>query len=151
MEHDALLRHAATLIEQEFIGTFITLDDAGLPHARLMGAALETPGSPARLYSLCGRATRKVEHIRKHHRVCWLFHSPDHGQVVQLTGAAHVHDTAQLADDVWRRLSDTTRPYVEQSVRDEPHFAFDVIETHVESIELLGRDFGLLTPATTTL
>lgn len=151
MDRNTLLQHAAALIEQEFVGVLITLDTDGSPHARLMGAAMEKADLPARLYSLCGHATRKVEHLRARPKVCWLFHSPDHGKVLQLTGTARVHATAQLPDAVWHKLNDLARPYAEQSVRDEPHFSFDVIETRIETIELLGKDYGLLLPETVTL
>lgn len=146
MEKQDVFRAAVELIESEHVGVLTTLDERGLPHGRLMGAAVDQPDEPLRLYCLSGRETRKIEHLRRNARVGWLFYSPDHGKVVQLLGEARIHSTAQLGDSIWAKLSDYARPYADTSTRDEAHFSFDVIETRVDEIELLGRDYGLVTP-----
>ena len=146
MDERQVLAAVCQLIESEFVGVLATVDQQGAPYTRLMGAVLEEADQPHRLYSLSGHDTHKIEQIRHCSKVCWLFHSPDHGKVVQLLGQAALHATSQLPESVWDKLSDSTQPYAKNTVRDDAHYAFDVIESRIEQVALLGRDFDLVTP-----
>ena len=147
---DQIIAHAASVVEQAFIGAVSTVDEAGRPHSRYMAAVADSPALE-HLYSVTATETRKVEHARRNAAVCWLFHSTDYQRVATLHGDAALINTSDLPMSAWHSLSDYAQLYTGQALREAEHYAFYAMVTRVHSVELLAPDLELRTPRVVTI
>lgn len=149
-DRQRMIEIAARTIEQSFIGVMSTVDAQHRPRARHM-AAVAGDETLQRLYCLTATETRKVHELRDNPAVCWLFADREYQHIVRLAGKAHITSTTDLPVSIWNRLIDTTDAYVAADLRDKEHFAFHVVLTEVETLELLSPQLDLLTPETIEL
>lgn len=149
-DHKRAIEIAARTIEQSFIGVLSTVDAEHRPRSRHM-VAVASDETLQRLYCLTASGTRKVSELRDNPAVCWLFADRDYQHIVRLGGKAHLTSTSDLPVSIWHRLIDTTDNYVATDLREKQHFAFHVVITEVETLELLSPQLDLLTPETINL
>ena len=138
------LQLAGDLIDETFFGILTTVDDAGQPHARWMGAAT-IDGLPT-LYTITTTQARKCRQIEKHPAVCWLFSSADGGDVVTLHGRAEVTRAPVVTQHVWDRLVPCAQRYAMDVLGHQEEPSYCVIATRVEQIEVLSPRLGQFSP-----
>ena len=148
-DRDVLAR-AARVVHRAFVGAMPTLDQQGEPITRYMAAAA-VGETLHHLYTLTGRATRKLDHLRHHHEVCWLFALPDYEEVVTLRGRAWALDQPVVAQHVWDRLSEAARAYAMNVLSNREQVEFVVIESQIDRVEWLCPGEGVVMPRLLTL
>ncbi|MEX0654399.1 MAG: pyridoxamine 5'-phosphate oxidase family protein [Phycisphaeraceae bacterium] len=136
---------ARQLIEDVGVGCLVTIGPDQRPYARYMGAV---PGDEALnwFYSLSAHATQKVEHLREHAEVCWVFADANYENVATLHGKARIEPTSEMPASVYDRLIEFARPYAVNVLTDPHHHQYEAIITQVETVELLSPEKGLTTP-----
>lgn len=145
-----ILENALKIITHAFVGALTTVDADGVPHSRWMGAATGNDGL-ARLYTLTGRGTRKIEHIQNNPHVTWLFTSPNYNEVITLMGTAKLLDSPVVQQGVWDRLADCARTYGMNALSNTENLEFIVVETTVTTMEYLNPSEGVARPHTLEL
>ena len=144
-----VIQLALKVMQAQPIAVFATADAQGQPFMRHMVGVTNNDDGRF-IYSFTGQETRKIEHIRANPKVAWFYSSKDRPEVVALRGVAKVYPTADLPASVWEQLIELAEPYAE-ALRSEHHYAFQAIETRVESIEVLSPDLDPVAPRTVTL
>lgn len=139
------LSEAIRLVNRATTGILATLDDNGGPQARWMGFTTMADGL-RRIYCLTARTTRKIEQIRRHPDVCWLFSNDDQGHVVTLYGKACVIDSSIVAQQVWDRLITSGHPYIMSTLGDNSALELVAIESRIQRLELLCPRLGIFEP-----
>lgn len=145
-----ILDNALKIVTHAFIGALTTVDQDAVPHSRWMGAATGNDGL-ARLYTLTGRSTRKIDHIENNPHVTWLFSSPHYSEVISLMGTAKLLDSPVVQQSVWDRLAECAQAYGMNALSNTENLEFIVIETTVTSMEYLNPGEGVNHPRTIDL
>jgi general stress protein 26 len=138
------LQLVSDLIDDQFFGILTTVDAHGRPHARWMGAA--TIDGLHSLFTLTTCGSRKCQHLQTNPQVCWLFSTPEHGDVITLLGKARVNDTPGMTQHVWDRLVPCARRYAMDVLGQQGEPMYCVIDTWVQQVELLSPRLGIVTP-----
>lgn len=140
-----MLDLARRLIDEVAVGCMVTIGPEGKPYARYMGGV---PGTDdfGWLYSLSAHATNKIEHLRDHPDVCWIFANRGYEDVVTLHGKAKVEPTSEMPASIYDRLIEFAKPYAVNVLTDPHHYQFEAVVTQVESIELLAPHLGVTAP-----
>jgi len=136
-----LLKLALRVVDLNPLGVMTTVDERGYPHARWMTAI--TNDNLRTLLTLTAAGTRKVEHLRRCDKVCWLFQEEGQSDVVLLKGRATVEPSAVAAHESWDRMAQVARQYAAGPLSDDAHLELLAILTHVETIEVLSPRLGL--------
>lgn len=139
-----VVRIAYDVIQSVRVGCLATVAPDGQPYQRYL-AVVPSDESLQWLYSISAQATRKVEHLREHRNVSWIFGSPPYADVVTLHGRAVVQPTVEIPDWVYNLLIETASVYAVGAMTD-PHYHYEAIVTQVEAIELLSPGRGLTAP-----
>ena len=133
---------ALTLIQSQFYGLLVSLDDHGFPHGRIMGAATDGNGL-RQIVCLSASPTRKLEQIRRDPRVCWMFHDNNTGDSLLIKGLAHVVSWADRTAAVWERLTLCTAEHSLAELGNQDGHSFRAIITDVVELEYVDhRDPG---------
>ncbi len=139
-----LAKVALRVVDVNPLGVMTTIDEHGYPHARWMTAV--TNDNLRTLMTLTAAGTRKVEHLRRCDKVCWLFQEEGQSDVVLIKGRAEVTPGAVAAHEGWDRMAQVARQYAAGPLSDEAHLELLAILTRVETIELLSPRLGLFAP-----
>lgn len=150
MTEAQILSEAMSVLNRCDVGLMCTVDADGMARARWMTCAFGA-GGMARLYTLTGKTTRKVEQIRRNPAVTWVFSTPGYGEVVTLLGAARVLESPLMAQSVWDRLVDAARAYSLNGLADDENLEFVTIETQVQRVELLAPRLKVVSPIAATV
>ncbi len=140
-----LLADAIGVVNDAFLGMLTTVDEAGVPHARWMGAAA-MGGGLSEIYTLCGRNTRKIQQIQANPNVCWVFSTEDYTDVVSLYGKAEVLTAPLIRQNVFDRLMDCARTWAMNALSADENIEFVTIKTTVERVELLSPRRKIFVP-----
>ena len=114
-------------------GVFATVDDRGMPHLRWM-ATLSLQDFPL-LYTITSPASRKLQHIKDHPNVSWMFSNEEMNVIVNIRGKARIADDSGKMQRVWKLLEDKSKAYFLSIATDGSGFA--VIETEIEDIDCI--------------
>lgn len=127
-----VVRVARQLLKEGNPGVLTTVDQSGFPQSRWM-ATMSFDDFP-NLYTLTAATSRKVEQIREHPIVQWMFTDRDLSFVVNLTGRAELFlRDSETMRRIWTHIADKSRAYFMNAALDTPGFV--VIHTKVEAIE----------------
>lgn len=150
MTDSKILENALKIVTHAFVGALTTVDEDAVPYTRWMGAATDTDGL-ARLYTLTGKNTRKIDHIENNPHVTWLFSTPHYSEVITLMGTARLLDSPVVQQGVWDRLADCAKTYGMNALSNTENLEFTVIETRVKTLEYLNPSEGIAKPHTVEL
>ena len=145
-----IIAACSRVVNNAFVGLLTTVDEDGAPHSRYMGAAPVTEGLH-KLYTLTGRRTRKLKHIKTHAEVCWVFATAQYGEIATLYGTAQVLSGPVVAQQVWDRLADCARAYAMNVLSDQRNVEFVTIETVIHTVEYLCPAKGIVVPEPVSL
>ncbi len=98
--HDTLLTVARDMMAKARFCVLITLDASGHPRARAMDPF--PPEENMVVWMGTSRVTRKVEEIRKDHRVTLYYGHPEGAGYVSLYGTARLVDTPEEKERLWK-------------------------------------------------
>lgn len=150
MTDKEVIDESIRLITQHYVGLLTTVDANGVPVSRWMGSSLAADGIRT-LYTLCGKGTRKTQHLAKNPAVCWAFSSEDAMDVVTLFGEAKVMESPAVAQAVWDRLMECARIYVANPLTENNNIEFVTIETTVTRLEYLSPRLKIYQPISVDL
>ena len=142
--NDQLLGRAIQVVTDVQVGLLTTVDATGRPHARFMAARAES--GLGRIITLTAGGTEKVQNLRAHDAVCWVFARPDLSDVVTLYGRAKVLSSPLAAAAAWDHLFEAVRTYAVGPLSNDNDLTLVVIETHVESGDIISPPLDLFTP-----
>jgi general stress protein 26 len=143
-------KHAAYVVDiakrmanGERPGVFATVDEKGRPHLRWM-ATLSLEEFPL-LYTITAPGSRKIDHIKRHPEVSWMFTNEEMNTIITINGKAQITTDSAKMNRVWKLLEDKSKAYFLSIQTDGPGFA--VIETEIEAIECVipKYDFRFIT------
>jgi len=104
-----VIRLAKQLANSHRPGALATVDPSGAPHVRWM-STLSLQEFPY-LYALTSPVSRKVEHIRNHPKVSWMFTTEDSSTVVNLSGTATILSDKSVLNRIWRLIEDKSNAF----------------------------------------
>jgi general stress protein 26 len=136
MTNQEVIRNVINLVNNYPLGILTTISDDGEPHARWMGTA--AMDGVRRIYTLSGQHARKIEHIRRHPQVSWVFSDPHHLSVASLFGTATVEVSGIDTQAVWDMLSRSATSYAMGVTSDDANIELCCIETRVQRVELIS-------------
>ena len=138
--HEKAAKHAEYVIDLakklaggERPGVLATVDEQGMPHMRWM-ATLSLRDLPL-LYTITSPASRKVQHIKRHPGVSWMFSNVEMSIIINLRGKARISSDVGKMQRVWELLEDKSKAYFLSIAADRPGFV--VIETKIEDIDCI--------------
>ncbi len=138
--HEEAARHveyvidlAKKLADGRRPGVLATVDDKGMPHVRWM-ATLSLRDWPL-LYTITSPASRKVQHIKRHPSVSWMFSNEELNIIINIRGKARIVTDPGKMQQVWKLLEDKSKAYFLSIATDGAGFA--VIETEIEDIDCI--------------
>lgn len=140
---DHVIRLAKQLADGNRPGVLATVDEDGLPHLRWM-STLSLREFP-QLYALTSPASRKVEHIRNHPKVSWMFTAEGSSMVVNLSGTARVVSDKNEINRVWSVIENKSNAFFLSL--DTAADGVAVIETTIEDVECVVPRYDLHYPA----
>ena len=114
-------------------GVLATVDEHGMPHVRWM-ATLSLRDWPL-LYTITSPASRKVQHIKRHPSVSWMFSNDELSIIINIRGKARIADDSGKMQQVWKLLEDKSKAYF-LSI-DAEGSGFAVIETEIQDVECI--------------
>ena len=114
-------------------GVLATVDEHGMPHVRWM-ATLSLRDWPL-LYTITSPASRKVQHIKRHPGVSWMFSNEEMNIIINLRGKARITSDVGKMQQVWNLLEDKSKAYFLSIAADGRGFA--AIETEIEEIDCI--------------
>lgn len=138
------MSRAAKVVLDQGVGLMCTVTPDGVPNARWMTALL--PDGLKRIITLSAADARKIDDLRAHPEVCWIFTAEHFHDVVTLHGRVVVHDSALAGMEAWDRLTRAVQTYAFSSIREADDPRVVTIETIVEQVELLSPGLELFTP-----
>jgi general stress protein 26 len=143
--NDFLIRHAHQVVTDNPAGLFITNGSGNFPTARwCVGTA--TPNL-TKLYFLTRASTRKLNELQVHPECTWVFSSPDHEDVVSISGIAHALDSFLAVDADWDKLLAILQRYEAGPARSNMSFQSMVgIEVIAKRAEILSPRMKINTP-----
>ncbi len=143
--NDFLLRQAHQVVTANPAGLFITHSPTGFPAARW---CVGTPNQDlTRFYFLTRLSTRKLEELQARPECTWVFSSPDHEDVVTISGFARALDSFLAVDAEWDKLLEKLQRYEAGPARNAPSFQSMVgIEVLSQRAEFLSPRMNILTP-----
>jgi len=130
-ESEDILGVVRTLIDGTRPGILATLDGKGFPRMRWMSSL--ACGEFPNLYTLTASTSRKIDHLRDHPRVTWMFFNIDLSLVVTLIGRADVLEDRKALAHVWNHVTDKQHAYFLRNCTNGPSTA--VIRTRIERVE----------------
>lgn len=130
-DSDDIIGVAKGLVDGRHFGILGTVDEKGSPAVRWM-STLSFDEFP-RFYTLTHPRSRKVEQIKHHSEVTWMFSNHDLSLILNLKGTARVITDRPILKRVWKQIEDKSHAYFLKQYADAPGFV--VIETTVETIE----------------
>ena len=133
-----LAEQALRLIQSQFYGQLVTLDQRGFPHGRVMGAATLDHGL-RQLVCLSASPTRKLEQIRRNPRVCWVFHDIETNDTLLVKGMAYVVSWADRTAAVWDQLAKCTAEHSLANLGNQDADTFRAIVTDVLEVEFVDH------------
>jgi general stress protein 26 len=110
----------------------VTVDVEGKPHARWMGALVESPESPWTFYLACGANSRKMGQIAANPHTQLVFTDQTKWEVATLVGLAEASVDAEPRQLLWDSIPMIKKYY--SGPRDEK---MGVIKFQTKSLELL--------------
>ena len=128
---DDVINLAKSLVNGHFPGILATIDADGRPHTRWM-STLAFDQFPV-FHSLTAPGSRKVEDIKAHPEVNWMFFNKDLSLIVNLKGRARIVEDGPSLKRIWQRIVDMSHAYFLEQYNRKPGFC--AIETVVETIE----------------
>lgn len=140
-----LLPECIRIVNRAFLGLLTTVDENGAPHARWMGTATTADGLH-KIYTLTARGSRKLEHVARQPRVCWVFSDTEYTDIVTLHGRAVVHTSPLATQQVWDRLQDFARTWCMNALSHKDNLELVVIETDVEAVEYMSPRLQMYQP-----
>lgn len=134
----ALVRH---LLDNRHPGILCTVDECEFPRVRWMATVAFDHYTT--LYTLTAPGSRKLEQIRRHPTVEWMFSDFSTGVVANLIGRAEIflEDEAAMKK-VWDSIADKSRAYFLRN----GNGSWAVIKTTIEMIELTLAKRGITIP-----
>ena len=99
MNKQAALIRIEELIESEQYAILATVSRDNAPRVRFMSPTI-LQGRRGILYALTYSKSAKVNDIRSHRRVEWLFHSANYGEVFHVRGTADILDIPELKAEI---------------------------------------------------
>lgn len=136
MTNQEIMSSVINLVNNYSLGVLTTISDDGVPHARWM--ATVAMDGVRRIYTLSGQHARKIEQIRRHPQVTWIFTDPHHRNVASLFGTASVETSAIDTQAVWDMLARSATNYAMGATSDEANIELCCIETRVRRVELIS-------------
>lgn len=130
-DSDDIIGLAKTLVNGSHPGVLSSVDQHGKPEARWM-ATLSFDEFPI-FYTLTSPDSRKVEQIKHHPDVNWMFSNHDLSLILNLIGKARVLTDTPTLKRVWKQIEDKSQAYFLNQYSKGAGFV--VIETTVEVIE----------------
>ncbi len=124
-------------------GILATVDEHGMPHLRWM-ATLSLQDFPL-LYTITSPTSRKVQHIKDHPNVSWMFSNEEMNVIVNIRGQARVTNDPAKMQRIWNLLEDKSKAYFLSIAIAGPGFA--VIETEIEDIDCIVPKYDIRFPA----
>lgn len=110
-----------------------TVDAAGRPQMRWMGALVEDPQKPWIFYLVCGKNSRKMQQIAQNPHAQLLFTKQEDWQVATLSGQAEAVDTPELRKMLWESIPAISQYF---SGPDDPNLG--IIQFTTQCMELLA-------------
>jgi general stress protein 26 len=130
-DSDNIIGAAKRLVDGHHFGVLSTVDQNGNPEVRWM-STLSFDDFP-RFYTLTHPHSRKVEQIKRHPEVNWMFSNHDLSLILNLIGKARVLTDTPTLKRVWQKIENKSHAYFLQHYAKAPGFV--IIETNVEVIE----------------
>ncbi|HEY8965836.1 MAG TPA: pyridoxamine 5'-phosphate oxidase family protein [Candidatus Methylacidiphilales bacterium] len=130
-EGDDIVGLLRQLVNGDHPGVLATMDRDGLPRMRWM-ASLSFEFFPY-LYTLTSPSSRKVDQLKQHREVSWMFFNADLTLVVNLFGHAEVIEDEKTIQEVWKHVRDKEHSYFLRNCIEGPGCA--VIRTTIERVE----------------
>ena len=130
---------AKTLVNGRHAGILSTVDESGRPQVRWM-STLDFNKFPV-FFTLTAPDSRKVDQIRLHPAVNWMFFNHDLSLILNLIGHARVLTEARTCKRIWKQVEDKSHAYFLKQYSGNSDFV--VIETKVEAIECSSPQNGL--------
>ncbi len=127
-----ILQLALAVVQECEVGLLSTVDESGRPHARWMGSVAKDE-DVSWIITIASPNSRKIDQIRCHPDVEWIFTDSKWDRVVHLRGRAILIEDPALIKRDWNRILDKSRAYFLRF--QETGLGFSVIETHIEEIE----------------
>ena len=130
-QSDDLIAMVRKLIDGTHPGIFATVDRKGAPDARWM-STLSFDEFPY-LYTLTAARSRKVDEIRFHPQVSWLFSNQDLSLVVKLVGKAVILNDPKTLTKVWNQIKNKSNAYFLKNCTEGPdHLVIRTTVAHIE-------------------
>ena len=114
-----------------------TVDAAGRPQMRWMGALVECPKTPWTFYLACHKGSRKLQQLAQNNRAQLLFSQIEQWLVASVSGTAEEVDTPELRQLLWDAIPQMHQYY---SGADDP--AMGIIRFKACCGELLAMGEG---------
>ena len=150
LQTPSLLADCVRVVNQAFLGMLTTVDAHGHPCARWMGTAVAANGLNT-IYTFTSKTSRKIEHIRLHPQVSWVFTTSEYTDVVTLTGQARIDASPIAKQQIWDRMMDCARVWCMNTLGQQDNLEMVVLETHIQTIELLSPRLKIYTPQSVPL
>jgi general stress protein 26 len=99
------------------------------------------------LYALTSPASRKVEHIRSHSKVSWMFTAEGSAMVVNMSGTARVVTDKSEINRIWSVIENKSNAFFLSL--DTATEGVAAIETEIEEVECVVPRYDLHYPAKT--
>jgi len=122
------MERVEAILEAHGTGLLATVGDDGGPHVRWLTPAL-LRGRFGAIYVLTGPRFAKVDQVRAHPRVEWMFQTPALDEIVTVRGRINVVDNPSLRSEALEVIGPRLRAFWKLA-RDERDLA--VLETVVE-------------------
>ncbi len=145
MSNEVLLAECIRVVNRAFLGMLTTVDETHMPCARWMGTATAENGLHT-LYTLTGKNSRKLAHVRGNPNVCWVFSDTEYNDIVTLYGQAIIHTSPLATQQVWDRLCDFARTWCTSKIAHEQDMEFVTLETSVTKIEFMSPRLKIYQP-----
>jgi len=130
---------ARTLVDGRHPGILATVNQQGRPEIRWM-STLAFDEFPV-FYTLTRPNSRKVDQIRAHPAVNWMFFNKERTLILNLLGNARVLTDTTTLKRVWSQVENKSLTYFLDQYAKPPGFV--VIETTVDAIECAAPDSAL--------
>jgi general stress protein 26 len=130
MTKDEIVATAKAMVESGLPFIFATVDAAGAPQARWMGA--KVLDEPFTVYMESHAQARKMDQIRQNPRGQLVFHTPDYMQIATISGVCEVCEDREVYRRIWEAIPELAN-YI--SGPDDP--GFGAVKFKAQQIEPL--------------
>jgi len=137
-EADVKAKVLTLLTQPHLVVVFSTVDKAGRPQSRLMGAMVPVPQEEFAWYMETACDSRKVEQIRKNPHAQVLAFNHDYTEVATLNGKAVMVDDADVKKLVWDAV-----PASSEYFSDWKSPEFGILKFTVDQVEYLNLTLQL--------